>query len=370
MIQPKPFWLKIRFSANPTFGAVNGLLEQQRLHTVCRSARCPNLGECWSRGTATFMIMGDVCTRNCRFCNVQPGAPLPLDPDEPRRVAEAAKSMNLRYVVVTSVTRDDLPDGGAAQFAAVVRELRRALPEAGVEILVPDFRNKPDLTSIASGVFHLTHNTSQEKASDEEHPTQLISTNVASGVFHLTHNTSQEKASDEEHPTQPISTNVASGVFHLTQQVVEIIMQHPPDVLNHNIETVPRLYPEVRPRADYHHSLNLLKAFAAAGLKTKSGLMVGMGETLNEIHKVLLDLRANDVKLLTIGQYLRPSAGHYPVERYVHPDEFAALAEYALALGFEHCASAPLVRSSYRAEEAVIKHNKSFKTGATIDNKS
>jgi len=340
MIQPKPFWLKIRFSANPTFGAVNGLLEQQRLHTVCRSARCPNLGECWSRGTATFMIMGDVCTRNCRFCNVQPGAPLPLDPDEPRRVAEAAKSMNLRYVVVTSVTRDDLPDGGAAQFAAVVRELRRALPEAGIEILVPDFRNKPDLTSIASGVFHLTHNTSQENASDEEHP------------------------------TQPISTNVASGVFHLTQQVVEIIMQHPPDVLNHNIETVPRLYPEVRPRADYHHSLNLLKAFAAAGLKTKSGLMVGMGETLNEIHKVLLDLRANDVKLLTIGQYLRPSAGHYPVERYVHPDEFAALAEYALALGFEHCASAPLVRSSYRAEEAVIKHNKSFKTGATIDNKS
>lgn len=225
------------------------------------------------------MIMGDICTRGCRFCAISTGKPEPLDPDEPRRLAEAAREMNLRWVVVTSVDRDDLEDRGAGHFAAVVRELRMALPEAGVEILVPDFRNR-----------------------------------------------------------EP--------------QAVEIIATEPPDILNHNVETVPRLYRSVRPGANYEKSLHLLKMFADIGLITKSGIFVGVGETMDEVREVIDNLAAVGCRSLTVGQYLRPTGDHLPVKRYVHPDEFKELTVYARSLGFDHVASGPLVRSSYHAEEA------------------
>lgn len=285
---PKPEWLKVRLVSTPTFGYVAGILHSQRLHTVCQEARCPNIGECWNRGTATFMILGDICTRGCRFCNVKTGKPQDLDPEEPRRLAQAALQMGLRWVVVTSVDRDDLPDGGASQFAAVVRELRKTIPEAGVEILIPDFRGKP--------------------------------------------------------------------------QALEIILQHPPDILNHNIETVPRLYRRVRPGADYHWSLHLLEMFAQEGIITKSGLMVGLGETMEEVRSVLQDLHDHGVRSVTIGQYLRPTPEHWPVVRYVSPEEFTQLSDYARSLGFDHVAAGPLVRSSYHAEEALhIYHQLSKK---------
>jgi len=275
---PKPHWLKIKLADTETFGEVAGLLKKQRLSTVCRSARCPNIGECWGRGTATFMIMGEICTRGCRFCNIAAGKPLPLDLDEPRRLAEAAAQMRLKWVVVTSVTRDDLPDGGAAHFRDVVRELRRANPGVGVECLTPDFKNKPT--------------------------------------------------------------------------AVDVIMENPPDILNHNIETVPSLYRAIRPGADYQHSLNLLKTFADRGLVTKSGMFVGIGEEMKEVHQVLRDLRAYGVRSLTVGQYLRPTTEHAPIARYVEPREFNELADYAHSIGFDRVASGPLVRSSYHAEEA------------------
>ncbi len=275
---PLPPWLKVRLGGGEAFTQVKGLLARQKLNTVCRSARCPNLGECWSRGTATFMILGDVCTRNCPFCAVVHARPEPPDPDEPRRLAEAARDMGLGWVVVTSVNRDDLPDGGASHFAAVIGELRGMLPESGVEALVPDFRRKPD--------------------------------------------------------------------------AVDIILQTPPDVLNHNIETVPRLYRHVRPGADYGGSLNLLEQFAERGLVTKSGLFVGVGETTDELRMVIGDLRAVGTRSLTVGQYLQATHRNLPVERYYHPDEFEELADFAYSIGFDHVASGPLVRSSYRAEEA------------------
>ncbi len=279
--QPRPrlpSWLKIKLGGGEKYTHVKGLLVRQRLHTVCHSARCPNLGECWGRGTATFMIMGNICTRNCRFCAVGHGRPLPLDPDEPRRLAEAAREMKLNWVVITSVTRDDLPDGGASHFAAVVGELHEMLPEAGIEILVPDFRGKPD--------------------------------------------------------------------------AVDAIMEHPPDILNHNVETVPSLYPEVRPGADFKRSLDLIRSFADRGLVTKSGLIVGLGESFAELRAVIYRLRDAGCRSLTIGQYLQATKDNLPVVRFLDKSEFRELEDFARVIGFDHVTAGPLVRSSYRAEEA------------------
>ena len=273
-----PSWLKVKLGGGEKYTKVKGLLLKQQLHTVCQSARCPNLGECWGRGTATFMIMGDICTRNCRFCAVKHGKPEPLDPDEPRRLAEAAREMELKWVVVTSVTRDDLPDGGAGHFSETVRELRKAVPDAGVEILVPDFRGK--------------------------------------------------------------------------DKAVDIIMENPPDVLCHNIETVPSLYSAVRPGADFNRSLALIKTFAERGLVTKSGIFVGVGESPAEFRAAIYRLRNADCRSLTIGQYLQPTRELHPVARFYSPDEFKELEDFAKEIGFDHVASAPLVRSSYHAEEA------------------
>lgn len=275
----RPSWLKVRLSTSDTYKHVADLIKDMRLNTVCRSAHCPNVGECWSRGTATFMILGDVCTRGCRFCAIATGKPEPVDEDEPRRLAEAARQMNLRWIVLTSVDRDDLPDGGATHFIRVISALRETLPEAGVEALVPDFLKKDD--------------------------------------------------------------------------AVEIICSEPPDVLNHNIETVPSLYKLARPGARYDHSLWLIEQFARRGLITKSGLFVGIGETMDEVRTVIRDLRNAGCRSLTIGQYLAPSSDHLKVARFVHPDEFNDLAKFAYTVGFDHVASGPLVRSSYHAEEAM-----------------
>jgi len=275
--------LKIRLATNESYQEVADLLKEKRLTTVCRSAHCPNTNECWGRGTATFMILGSVCTRGCKFCAIATGKPDPVDFDEPRRIADASLQMNLKWIVLTSVDRDDLSDGGAGHFANVVRALRDKLPEAGIEALVPDFLKKPG--------------------------------------------------------------------------AVDIICKDPPDILNHNIETVPRLYRTVRPGADYRHSMNLIREFSKRGLVTKSGLMVGVGESLDEVRQVIEDLHNAGCQSLTIGQYLAPSNCHLKVERYVHPDEFDELSSYAYSIGFMHVASGPLVRSSYKAEEAVKVYN-------------
>ncbi len=277
--KPKPPWLKIRLPSGATYRRVEVLLHQGRLHTVCQEAHCPNQGRCFSNSTATFLILGERCTRNCGFCAVGHGPQGPPDPDEPRRVAEAARSMGLEYVVVTSVTRDDLPDGGAAHFAKTIREIRAILPQAKVEVLVPDFKGSEE--SLAK------------------------------------------------------------------------VLEAGPHVLNHNLETVPRLYPRVRPQAHYSRSLGLLqKARALApGVLTKSGLMLGLGEEPWEVQKVLEDLLENDCRLLTLGQYLSPSKQHLPVERYVPPEEFDSWRETGLEMGFSFVASGPLVRSSYNAAE-------------------
>jgi len=277
-----PPWIRVRVGTGAGRDEVAALLGELNLNTVCRSARCPNLGECWQRRTATFMILGEFCTRDCRFCAVahQP-APAPPDPDEPQRVAEAARRLGLRYAVVTSVTRDDLPDGGAAHFAAVVRQLHAVVPGIAVEVLTPDFRG--DETALR--------------------------------------------------------TVLAAG----------------PTVFNHNLETVERLTREIRSGADYRRSLAVLAAAGRIGagqIRTKSGLMVGLGETDAEVEQAIRDLRAAGVALLTIGQYLPPSATHHPLARYVRPEQFAAWREFAIELGFTHVASAPLVRSSYHADEA------------------
>ncbi|MDP8239069.1 MAG: lipoyl synthase [Candidatus Hatepunaea meridiana] len=274
-----PSWLRIKLGGGKKYTTVKGLLANQNLHTVCQSARCPNLGECWGRGTATFMIMGDECTRNCGFCAVSHGKPLSPDPDEPRRLAEAARNMKLLWVVVTSVTRDDLPDGGAEHFSTVVSELRKTLPDAGVEILVPDFRGK--------------------------------------------------------------------------DKAVDIIMKNPPDILNHNIETVPSLYENIRPGADFQRSIDLIELFSRRGLVTKSGMFVGLGESPVEVRAAIYRLRDAGCRSLTIGQYLQATIDNLPVIRYVHPDEFKELEDFAYTIGFDHVASGPLVRSSYKAEEAI-----------------
>jgi lipoic acid synthetase len=275
----RPPWLKVRFPASPQFARLRGLMRESALHTVCEEARCPNIGECWSRGTATFMILGDTCTRSCGFCAVKTGRPLALDTDEPRRVALAIQRMGLRHAVITSVNRDELPDGGAAIFAETIRWTRRLSPGTTIEVLIPDFR----------------------------------------------------------------------GV----QAALETVMAAAPEILNHNVETVPRLYRRVRPQAIYERSLRVLRMAHELDPEavTKSGLMVGLGETREELFRVFRDLRANGVDVLTVGQYLRPTPAHLPIERYYHPDEFADLKSEALAMGFRHVESGPLVRSSYHPEE-------------------
>ncbi|MGB7989435.1 MAG: lipoyl synthase [Candidatus Methylophosphatis roskildensis] len=280
----KPEWIRIRLAtAGPAverFNDVKRILRKQKLHTVCEEASCPNIGECFGKGTATFMIMGDQCTRRCPFCDVGHGRPDPLDETEPRSLAESIAAMGLSYVVITSVDRDDLRDGGARHFADCIRATREMSPKTTIETLVPDFRGRMDLA-------------------------------------------------------------------------IDILAATPPDVMNHNLETVPRLYKQARPGADYAHSLLLLKNFKARHptLPTKSGLMVGLGETDAEILEVMRDLRAHDVDMLTIGQYLQPTAGHLPVLRYVHPDVFRMFEREALAMGFSNAACGPMVRSSYHADQ-------------------
>jgi lipoic acid synthetase len=275
----KPLWIRARSPANPAVTRLKGVLRENRLHTVCEEASCPNLGECFAGGTATFMIMGDICTRRCPFCDVAHGRPQPLDANEPENLGRTIRQMGLRYVVVTSVDRDDLRDGGAAHFTACIEAIRRYSPEIRVEVLVPDFRGRMD-------------------------------------------------------------------------RALAILNQSPPDVFNHNLETVPRLYKKVRPGSDYAWSLNLLRRFKTLHpeVPTKSGLMLGVGERIEEVEQVMRDLRAHDCDMLTLGQYLQPSVHHLAVDRYVHPDQFDRLGELGHALGFKHVASGPMVRSSYHAD--------------------
>jgi lipoic acid synthetase len=275
----KPQWIRARSPANPAVGRLKGVLRENRLHTVCEEASCPNIGECFAGGTATFMIMGDICTRRCPFCDVAHGRPQPLDADEPENLGRTIRQMGLRYVVITSVDRDDLRDGGAAHFAACIGAIRRHSPAIRVEVLVPDFRGRMD-------------------------------------------------------------------------RALEILNHSPPDVFNHNLETVPRLYKKVRPGSDYAWSLELLRRFKALHphVPTKSGLMLGVGETLEEVEQVMRDLRGHGCNMLTLGQYLQPSVHHLAVERYVHPDEFDRLGVLGYELGFSHVASGPMVRSSYHAD--------------------
>jgi lipoic acid synthetase len=278
---PKPAWIRVRAaSPNSRFGEIKQILREQKLHTVCEEASCPNIAECFGKGTATFMILGDICTRRCPFCDVAHGRPLAPDAEEPRHLAETIARLKLKYVVVTSVDRDDLRDGGARHFVECIAEIRRTSPQTTVEILVPDFRGRMD-------------------------------------------------------------------------RALEILAAAPPDVMNHNLETVPRLYRKARPGGDYAHSLLLLKNFKKMypAVPTKSGLMVGLGETDEEILAVMHDLRAHDVDMLTIGQYLQPSPHHLPVERYVHPDTFQLWEGAAARMGFRHAAIGALVRSSYHADQ-------------------
>ena len=278
----KPDWIRVEIAASPEVARIKALLRKHKLHSVCEEASCPNLGECFSGGTATFMIMGDICTRRCPFCDVGHGRPKPLDPDEPRHLATAIAELRLKYVVITSVDRDDLRDGGAQHFVDCLREIRRLSPGVRLETLVPDYRGRMDVA--------------------------LATTE-----------------------------------------------QEPPDVFNHNLETVPRLYRAARPGSDFEWSLDLLERFKqrVPGVPTKSGLMLGLGETDEEVIEVMARMREHSVDMLTLGQYLQPSRSHLPVQRFVHPERFAWFAEQALAMGFGNVASGPLVRSSYHADEQV-----------------
>lgn len=276
----KPDWIRVRVPATPRIDEVKRKLRKHGLHTVCEEASCPNLGECFGGGTATFMIMGDICTRRCPFCDVAHGRPKPLNQDEPRELAEAIADMALKYVVITSVDRDDLRDGGAQHFADCIRETRERAADIQIEVLVPDFRGRMDIA-------------------------------------------------------------------------LDIMRQTPPDVFNHNLETVPSLYKKVRPGSDYQWSLDLLKRYKALApqVLTKSGLMLGIGETIEEVEQVMRDLRDHDVDMLTLGQYLQPSRDHLALERFVTPDEFDELGRLGKAMGFKHVASGPMVRSSYHADK-------------------
>ncbi|HUL78024.1 MAG TPA: lipoyl synthase [Vicinamibacteria bacterium] len=277
---PRPPWIRARAPQGPVYERLQGLIRGLELHTVCEEAHCPNLGECWSRGTATFMILGDVCTRACGFCAVRTGRPAgPPDVDEPRRVADAVARMGLRHAVVTSVNRDDRVDGGAGIFAATIAEIRARVPACAVEVLIPDFKGR--------------------------------------------------------------------------WEALGIVLRARPDVLNHNVETVPRLYRQARPGASFTRSLELLKRAKDAGLLAKSGIMVGLGEEWPEIEETIEAIRASGTDVLTVGQYLRPSPQHLPVRRYYAPEEFCSLRTFALRQGFAHVESGPLVRSSYHAESHV-----------------
>jgi lipoic acid synthetase len=275
----KPSWIRAKSPFHPNVKKLKSVLREQKLFTVCEEAACPNLGECFGKGTATFMIMGEICTRRCPFCDVGHGRPNPLDVDEPQHLAETIKAMALRYVVITSVDRDDLRDGGAAHFVECIEKTRAMNPEIEIEILVPDFRGRMDVA-------------------------------------------------------------------------LEIMHNSPPDVFNHNLETIPRLYKQCRPGSDYQWSLDLLKRFKQTHpeVATKSGLMLGLGENMDEVVEVMKDMRAHDVDMLTLGQYLQPSRHHLAVERYVDPSEFDELYGIAMELGFKHVASGPMVRSSYHAD--------------------
>ena len=279
----KPSWIRVRIPSGNAVQQLKSKLRENRLVTVCEDASCPNIHECFSHGTATFMIMGEVCTRRCSFCDVAHGRPKPLDADEPRRLAETIADMRLKYVVITSVDRDDLRDGGAQHFVDCVRETRAAVPGIRIEVLTPDFRGKGRM-----------------------------------------------------------------------ERALEILATAPPDVFNHNVETVPELYRNVRPGADYQWSLTLLRKFKAQHpeVSTKSGIMLGLGESMAQVEGTLRDLRAHDVDMITIGQYLQPSPAHHPLMRYWTPDEFKQLEDFGYALGFSHVASGPMVRSSYHADRS------------------
>lgn len=288
----KPSWLRAKMPGGPGYQRLRALIDEHALHTVCESARCPNMGECWARGTATLMILGDVCTRSCGFCHIKTGKPPVYDTDEPRRVGEAAAIMRLRHMVITSVNRDELPDGGAAIWAETIREVRRQSPGTQVEVLIPDFAGDWD--------------------------------------------------------------------------ALQVVLDERPDILNHNLETVPRLYRVVRPQAKYHRSIELLRIAKAQGLTVKSGIMVGIGERDGEVealmHDVIEGVRAEDTThphptcdILTIGQYLQPTRNHLPVTRFVPPEEFVAMKEMGEAIGFRHVESGPMVRSSYHADEQVLQ---------------
>jgi lipoic acid synthetase len=277
----KPSWIRVRAPSPGTrFTEIKQILREQQLHTVCEEASCPNIGECFGKGTATFMILGDICTRRCPFCDVGHGRPLPLDVEEPAHLAGTIAKLKLKYVVITSVDRDDLKDGGAQHFVDCIRAVRETSPSTTIEALVPDFRGRLD-------------------------------------------------------------------------RALGTLLAAPPDVMNHNLETVPRLYRQARPGGDYRHSLKLLQAFkqAVPSVPTKSGLMVGLGETDEEILEVMRDLRAHQVDMLTLGQYLQPSPHHLSVERYVHPDTFAMFGQEAQKMGFRHAAIGAMVRSSYHADK-------------------
>jgi len=272
----RPGWLKVKLPTGDNYTDVKNLMRKQNLHTVCEEARCPNIAECWNHRSATFMILGDTCTRSCGFCNIKVGMPNELDFDEPRRVAESVKELNLRHVVITSVNRDELADGGASIFAETIRLIRERIPETTIEILIPDFR----------------------------------------------------------------------GI----EEAFLTIMKNPPDILNHNLETVPRLYHVVRPQAKYSRSLKVIKWFKDRYLKTKSGIMVGIGEKPEEVLSLMNDLLEHGCDILTIGQYLQPTKNHLPVDRFVTPEEFNMYKEEGLKIGFKIVESSPLVRSSYHAD--------------------
>lgn len=276
----KPDWIRVKLPTGDGFNRVKSLLREHKLHTVCEEASCPNIGECFNKGTATFMILGDICTRRCPFCDVAHGRPNPVDANEAFEVAKSVDILKLKYVVITSVDRDDLRDGGAGHFVDCIKEIRKLSPNTQIEILVPDFRGKLD-------------------------------------------------------------------------KALDILVDCPPDVLNHNLETVPRLYKAQRPGADYQNSLNLLKEFKARrpDIPTKSGIMVGLGENNEEIKEMMLEMRAHDIEMITIGQYLQPSKHHAPVLRYVTPAEFKELEDFAYEIGFKHAAVGALVRSSYHADK-------------------
>ena len=276
----RPEWIRAKLPYGENYTKLLDLMRVKRLHTVCEEAHCPNLGECWGRGTATFMILGDTCTRSCGFCAVKTGRPTELDTDEPRRVAEAVASMKLRHVVITSVNRDELKDGGASIFAETIRQIRIRDPKCRIEVLIPDFRGE--------------------------------------------------------------------------RMAMDIVVDAAPEILNHNLETVPRLYSVVRPQAKYERSLEVLRYFKEHGLVTKTGVMVGIGEKPEEVLEVMRDMRTSSVDILTVGQYLQPTKEHLPIDRYVTPDEFAMYKEKGLEMGFKYVESGPLVRSSYHADEQIV----------------